>query len=426
VPRSDITCFDIPPFNPIDVITVEISQYTAFLLLLFFGGEPKIQIYFCTNLWAVIVIRLMSIDFNTMSAQTKGAILQALHQWYAAHQRDLPWRHIRDPYAIWISEVMLQQTQVKTMQSYYERFMEQYPTVGRLAEADIQTVLKSWEGLGYYSRARNLHRTAKIVATQMKGSFPRDWETMKSLPGIGDYIAAAVLSIAFNGPYAVVDGNVKRVLARLFMVDRPVNHSSGHKVFHTAAQRLLPRKATGDHNQAMMELGALVCTPRHPGCDQCPIRRYCLAATKNLTDRYPRRLKRASTPQHRMVAGVVVKNGRMLLTQRQPEGLLGGLWEFPNARLAADDDPARACTSMVHWATGLDVAVMDHLTSIRHAYTHFKIHMHVYSCRWQSGCVRLDGAHAFRWVHPDNLTDFPMHGAVQKILSHLEMFFGRP
>jgi A/G-specific adenine glycosylase len=367
----------------------------------------------------------MAIERAPIPARTVNAIQRALHQWYLDNRRDLPWRRTQDPFAIWVSEVMLQQTQVKTALPYYERFMEAFPTVQRLADATMQAVLKAWEGLGYYSRARNLHRAATIVASQMDGRLPRDWPTFKRLPGVGDYIAAAVLSIAFGRPYAVADGNVKRVLARLFLIDVPVNQAAGHKVFQTTARQLLSHNCPGDHNQAVMELGALVCTPRKPACDRCPLKRFCGAAAADRMDRYPLRVKTDPTPQHRLVCAVVVKNGRLLLTQRPSEGLLGGLWEFPNGPWKNGEKSTRACVDMVRSVVGLDAKPLDLLTSVRHAYSHFKIQMAAFHCRWQSGRVRLNGLWAFRWVPLEKLAEFPMHGAVQKIVPHLEKMMRR-
>lgn len=362
----------------------------------------------------------MVIDRISIPDRTAGAIQRTLHRWYLDNRRDLPWRRTQDPFAIWISEVMLQQTQVKTVLPYYERFMATFPTVQHLADAPLHAVLKAWEGLGYYSRARNLHRAAGIVASQMNGHLAPDWQTFKRLPGVGDYIAAAVLSIAFGRPFAVADGNVKRVLARLFLIDVPVNQAAGHKVFQTTARQLLSHKAPGDHNQAMMELGALVCTPRKPACDSCPLKRFCRAAGTNQMDLYPLRLKTDPVPEHRLVCAVVLKNSRLLLTQRPSEGLLGGLWEFPNGPWNDGEKPTCACANMVRSTVGFDVKLLGRLTSVRHAYSHFKIQMSVFHCRWQSGRVRLNGPCAFRWVTLEKLTEFPLHGAVQKIVPHLE------
>lgn len=367
----------------------------------------------------------MTIDQTPIPDRTVKAIQRTLHEWYRKHRRDLPWRRTRDPFAIWVSEVMLQQTQVKTVLPYYKRFMEMFPTVQHLADATLHAVLKAWEGLGYYSRARNLHRAAGIVVSQMDGCLARDWQTFKRLPGVGDYIAAAVLSIAFGRPHAVVDGNVKRVLARLFLIEVPVNQAAGHKMFQTAAQQLLPHKSPGDHNQAMMELGALVCSPRRPACDNCALTRFCRAAAGNLIDRYPLRLKANPTPKHRLVCAVVVKNGRLLLIQRPAEGLLGGLWEFPNGPWDSDEESRCACRNMVRSAVGLDVKPLGRLTGVHHAYSHFKIQMSVFYCRWQSGRVCLNGPRAFRWLPFEKLAEFPLHGAVQKIVPYLEELMRR-
>jgi A/G-specific adenine glycosylase len=362
----------------------------------------------------------MTIDPALIPVRTIKVLQRSLHSWYLNNRRDLPWRRTQDPFAIWVSEVMLQQTQVKTVLPYYERFMETFPTVRHLADATLHAVLKVWEGLGYYSRARNLHRAAAIVASQMDGRLPRDWTSFKRLPGVGDYIASAVLSIAFGGPYAVVDGNVKRVLARLFLMEVPVNQAAGHNVFRKMAGQLLPCSHPGDHNQAMMELGALVCSPRQPACDSCPLIRLCRAAAGNRVDRYPLRLKTAAIPEHRLVCAVVVKNGRLLLTQRPLDGLLGGLWEFPNGAWQSGEAVSRACANMVRSTVGVEVRLRDRLTGVRHAYSHFKIKMSVLHCRWQSGRVRLNGPRAFRWVAPENLAEFPLHGVVHKIVPHLE------
>jgi A/G-specific adenine glycosylase len=298
--------------------------------------------------------------------------------------------------------------------------MERFTTVQHLADATLQDVLKTWEGLGYYSRARNLHRAAGIVASQMGGRLPRDWKNIRALPGVGDYIASAVLSIAFGLPHAVADGNVKRVLARLFLIDLPINQAAGHKVFQATAQQLLSRSRPGDHNQAMMELGALVCSPRQPACDSCPLNRFCRAADGNRVDRYPLRLKKAATPERRLVCAVVVKKGRLLLTRRPPEGLLGGLWEFPNGRWKSGEPSLRACANMVRSTVGVEVRLQERLTVVRHAYSHFRIVMSIFHCRWQSGRVRLNGPQAFRWVPLEKLAQYPLHGAVRKIVPHLD------
>ncbi len=217
---------------------------------------------------------------------------QQLLSWYRKNARDLPWRRTEDPYRIWLSEVMLQQTQVKTVIPYYHEFLTRFPTVRELAIADLQKVLKMWEGLGYYSRARNLHKAANIIVDQHDEIFPTDLTKIKNLPGIGDYIAAAVGSIAFQHSVAVVDGNVKRVLARLLCMPEPVNNTKHKKIFRKKATTLLNPKEPGDHNEAMMELGALICRPGNPDCKRCPVQQFCQAFNTEQTAHFPKRKKK--------------------------------------------------------------------------------------------------------------------------------------
>ncbi len=350
-------------------------------------------------------------------------LTRQLSHWYRLHRRDLPWRRTRDAYRIWVSEVMLQQTQVRTVEPYYRRFVSRYPDVTRLAGADLQSVLKSWEGLGYYSRARNLHKAAGIVASRMAGRVPDTWEALRGLPGIGDYIAAAVLSIAFGRAHAVVDGNVKRVLARLFLVEAPVNKPSSHKAFHALADQLLDRRIPGEHNQAMMELGALVCTPRTPRCRECPVDRFCMALGGGKIHLYPRRNRRLPLPMRRFVAGVVVKSGRILLVRRPEEGLLGGLWEFPGGALSEAVDPVRACRQRLKEAVNLNVRVDRHIASISHSYTHFRLQLELFLCPWQSGRVRLKELAGFKWLPVSGIGELPLHGVMHKALRHLVPLF---
>lgn len=346
-------------------------------------------------------------------------IRKALNAWYRQHRRPLPWRETGDPYRIWLSEVMLQQTQVKTVIPYYERFIAAFPDPVRLAQAKPRTVLKLWEGLGYYRRAHHLMAAARRITREWEGRVPDERAAFRSLPGVGDYIANAVLSIAFHQPWAVVDGNVKRVLARLFLVDAPVNRPSAHPRYQAIADRLLDRDDPATHNQAVMELGALVCTPRQPACSACPLAFRCRARIEGGHERYPLRDRKAAVPEHAMVAGMIAKHGKLLIVRRPDKGLLGGLWEFPGDRRPTGENAAEFCRRMIREQTGLMVTVGQPLTRVCHAYTHFKITLEVLACRWESGRVRLDGPAAFRWVHRHELQAFPLPGAMQKVLAGL-------
>jgi A/G-specific adenine glycosylase len=349
-----------------------------------------------------------------------SSVRQKLLAWYGIHLRPLPWRATMDPYRIWVSEVMLQQTQVNTAIPFYQAFLQRFPDIGSLARADLQSVLKAWEGLGYYARARNLHRAAAIVADRHNGRVPDRWNELRELPGIGDYIAAAVLSMAYGRAYAVVDGNVKRVLARLRCIDQPVNRPSAHGVFQTHAAGLLDRRQPGRFNQALMELGALVCRPGQPLCRNCPIGHACCAFAGNRVEAFPRKEKRKPIPEQHIAVGVVMKKGRMLITRRRPQGLLGGLWEFPGGKIRPGEDPREACIREIKEETGLTVSIGRHLTHVKHAYTHFKIQAEIFLCHYAGGRVRLNGPVDHRWIAPYAMDRFPFPKANLKFIPLLK------
>ncbi len=349
-----------------------------------------------------------------------------LLDWFQVHQRPLPWRTTKDPYRIWVAEVMLQQTQVKKVLEYYDRFIAQFPDVVTLSQASLQQVLKAWEGLGYYARARNLHRAARIVMENYGGKIPTEFKEFKKLPGAGNYITAAVLSQAFQSPYAVVDGNVKRVLSRLFLVEHPVNSSAGARVFQEQMNELLDHGQPGAFNQAMMELGALVCRPDQPRCSECPVKMFCLAYQTGQQDRYPRSLPIRETPTYHIAVGVIFHDGRILITRRPLDGLLGGLWEFPGGRLKPGESPEQACRRTIKEKTNLEVSLDRFIARVHHAYTHFKITMDVYECHTQSGVISLDGPAEYRWISFDELSNFPLHAAVHRFMPQLKKLLKNP
>lgn len=342
-----------------------------------------------------------------------------LLEWYRGHARDLPWRRTKDPYRIWVSEVMLQQTQVDTAIPYYHRFLTTFPSQAALADAPQAAVLKHWEGLGYYARARNLHRAAGLVMREHAGQIPSEWEAFRALPGVGDYIAAAVLSIAFGRPYAVVDGNVKRVLARLLCIDLPANVQKNHVHFRRHADAFLDHSAPADFNQALMEIGALICRPGAPHCERCPLMGVCCAFRNRCVDTYPLRQKRPKVPQHQVAIAVIQRRGKVLLTQRPANGLLGGLWEFPNAVRTDDESPQSTCLRLAREQLGLEISVEDHITRVSHAYTHFKIQAQAYLCSAPHGRVRLVGPSTFRWIALDQIDAFALPKATHKLLPAL-------
>ncbi len=358
------------------------------------------------------------LNFN-LDKKMLPRLRRKLLQWYNLDQRDLPWRRTADPYRIWISEVMLQQTQVNTVIPYYNRFLKLFPNLKALANADLNNVLKAWEGLGYYARARNLKKAAAVVLDKHQGRVPESEEGFRGLPGVGDYICAAVLSIAFKKPLAVVDGNVKRVLARLLLIDKPVNDSKNHNTFSGAADLLLARQKPHLFNQAMMELGALICRPKNPDCTNCPLQKFCKAHNKKQTGNFPKRVKTAKVPTYHIAAGVVFKKGQFLITRRKPEGLLGGLWEFPGGKIQKGETPEAACIREIKEEISLEVKVTEKLTTVKHAYTHFKIIMDVFVCDYIKGRIRLDGPDAFNWINFKQIEDYPLPKATLKALPHL-------
>ncbi len=341
---------------------------------------------------------------------------EKIQAWYKLNHRKLPWRESHNPYHIWISEVMLQQTQVKTVIPYFLNFKKRFPALQDLEAADLENVLKLWEGLGYYARARNFHKAAGIVVKDMNGNIPDDFKSFIKLPGVGEYIGAAVQSIAFGRPLAVVDGNVKRVLARLHRVDAPVNAPGSHGRFKLLADLHLDEKDPGTFNQAMMELGALICSPKNPGCQVCPVSEFCQAFLSGSVHTFPFRRESKKIPTFHIAAGIVRKNGKLLITRRKLDGLLGGLWEFPGGKVQKKEDSASACIREIKEETGIIIEIDDCLTTIQHAYTHFKIKMDIFYCRHVSGRVCLNGPMDHKWIRLSEIDRFAFPKANLKFI----------
>lgn len=322
--------------------------------------------------------------------------------WYRTNGRRLPWRGHPDPYAVWVSEIMLQQTRVETVIPYFEKWMLSFPTVRDLAAATEQDVLRAWEGLGYYSRARNLHEAARIVVARHRGTLPRDREALLALPGIGRYTAGAIASIAFGMDEPVLDGNLRRVFARLFNVIVRADSAAGARRLWSLAAEHLPKGRAGDYNQALMDLGATVCLPKNPRCSICPLAGFCKARQLGVQEKRPVRVPKKVSPHHVHAAGVIVKRGRVLLARRPSAGLLGGMWEFPNGRV--DGDPARGLRPALKSGYRLTVRGAEALGQIRHAYTHFRVTVHAFRCE----LVSIPGNHQLKWARLRELDDLPM------------------
>ena len=341
-------------------------------------------------------------------------------KWYKRNSRDLPWRNTRNPYYIWISEVMLQQTQVDTVIPYYHRFLSRFPTVETLAEASLQDVLKTWENLGYYARARHLHAAAKEMLAQTGGKIPDNEKELLRLPGIGAYTAAAILSIAFGQRVPAVDGNVRRVLCRLFAIRDPLEDSRTLQHIHELATGLVPVKASSRFNQGIMDLGATICTPRNPSCGLCPVQKSCLAFDLSLQDALPVTRKRGPLPHRQMLAGVVYDGlGRLLIVRRPLRGLLGGLWKFPGGEKGTGKSLKNSLIQEVHKELGIGVRVGKKITAVKHAYTHFRITLHAFRCSLKKGEPKAIKCQGWQWIDPKNLTDVPFSNVDRKIMAFL-------
>jgi A/G-specific adenine glycosylase len=337
--------------------------------------------------------------------------------WYRTNRRDLPWRRDADPYRIWISEAMLQQTRVETAIPYYERWLARFPDVAALATATEQDVLKHWEGLGYYSRARNLHRTARELIADHDGRLPQTADGLRTLPGIGSYTAAAVASIAFGEPVPVLDGNVRRVMARILAIGTDPRSRPAEAAMLATLTPLLEQADPAEANQALMELGALVCLPRNPRCERCPVPPDCRARCELRTDELPVRKSRPPTPHHHVAVALIERRGRLLLIQRPTTGLLGGLWELPGGRITTPADAARDLPGLVKAKTGLDILVDAPLPLIDHAFSHFSVTLHPWRCEVRGGRLRTSQAdRPCRWATRRETAALPLPRAVAKVL----------
>jgi A/G-specific adenine glycosylase len=355
------------------------------------------------------------------------AIAQALLSWYARHARQLPWRvppaesalRRPDSYAVWVSEVMLQQTQVDTVIPYFQRWMVKFPDVASLAAASEQEVLSAWEGLGYYSRARNLHKAARQVASQHGGQLPAEVSALRALPGIGRYTAGAIASIAFGLDEPALDGNIRRVFARLYDLRQPARSPQGEKLLWEWVRQNLPAGKGGDYHQALMDLGATLCTPRSPTCLLCPLQSACEAYALGVQEQRPVELPRRVVPHVTVTAAVLVRAGLVLIARRPADGLLGGLWEFPGGKQQAGEDLPACLRRELQEELGVSVSVGEPLGVYRHAYTHFRVTLHAFLCNLDSGELQALAHSELRWTAPSDLPSFPMGKIDRQIAQRL-------
>lgn len=347
------------------------------------------------------------------------ALSSHLLPWYAAHARSLPWRAHPDPYAVWVSEIMLQQTRVETVIPYFERWMVRFPTLQALAEASQQEVLAAWEGLGYYSRARNLQRAAQVVMSEYDGQMPVDAHLLRKLPGVGRYTAAAIASIAFGRDEPALDGNIRRVLARAFDISQPAHSAAGERRLWELAAAHLPPGRAGDYNQALMELGATLCTPHAPDCPSCPLSRLCQAYALGVQEQRPVTTPRPAIPHYQVTAAVIHRDGLVLLARRPSHGLLGGLWEFPGGKQKEGEDLPACLRREIYEELGSSIEVGEPFGVYRHAFTHFRITLHAFRCRLVAGEPQPLEAAEVRWLPPNELIDYPMGKVDRQIATKL-------
>ena len=342
--------------------------------------------------------------------------------WYDQQAAELPWRATPiDPYRTWLSEIMLQQTQVDTVIPYFQRFISRYPDVYTLASAPLESVLKFWEGLGYYSRARNLHKTARIIAEEWDGRLPDNAAQLETLPGIGRYTAGAIASIAFGERAAVLDGNVIRVFSRLLDLTDDVTRSATKSVLWRQAEDWLPTKRVGDYNQALMELGRTVCKPRNPLCLHCPINEHCRAYANDTQESRPVKKKKPPTPHYDVAAGIIRNEaGHILIAQRPLDGLLGGLWEFPGGKQESGESLRDCLRRELQEELAIEVLVGDLFVVVKHAFTHFKITLHAFECRYLGGEPQKLGVQDWVWTTEDHLGDYSFGKADRQVIKALQ------
>lgn len=330
---------------------------------------------------------------------------RSLLAWFETHRRDLPWRATDDPYAILVSEVLLQQTRIAAGAEYYRRFLGRFPTVERLAAATEEEVLQVWEGLGYYRRARHLHETARRVVREHNGEIPRDPDVLEQLPGIGPYTAGAVASIAHEVPVPAVDGNVLRVLSRLYAIEEDISRSATRRRIRELAEKLVPETDPGTFNQALMELGSLVCVPQTPRCGVCPVAGSCRARAEDKAERLPIRRKRTEPPEVPAAFALLERGDAVLLVQRPPDALLGGLWALPGGEVGSDATPAEGLVDLLRNRHGLSIEAGAIAARHVHAFSHKRWRATAIRCRLPSD---TEGPPEGRWVSREELEDLPL------------------
>ena len=357
---------------------------------------------------------------DSINTSKNHQFTQAVLDWYAEHKRPMPWRETKDPYKIWISEIMLQQTRVDQAWPYFERFIGEFPTVFDLAEADQQRVMKAWEGLGYYSRARNLHAASKTIVTEYDGKLPQGYDEIIKLKGIGPYTAAAITSIAFGRPNAVVDGNVIRVITRFYGIEDDVRSAKTTKQVQQHVDELISNNQPAEFNQGLMEIGSTVCKPTNPDCTHCPISFDCIATKIAKTDVIPYKSPAKKKPHKHIGVGIIEReDGKVLIALRPEDVMLGGLWEFPGGKQEEGETIQQTVERELQEELGVEVTTYKEFMKLKHVYSHFSITMHAYLCRLISGKPSPKSSQEIKWVEISELEQYPFPKANKRLTEKL-------
>ena len=339
-------------------------------------------------------------------------ISTSILNWFDIVKRDLPFRKNKNPYNIWVSEIMLQQTKVETVIPYYNNWIKKFPDVMSVAKAEEDVLLKSWEGLGYYARCRNFHKAAKILCENFNSKIPQSWNAFIGLPGVGEYTAGAVLSIAFNKPFIVLDGNVKRVMARV--IGRRKLSKYNINLIKQTLKKWLDKNRPGDFNEALMELGACICTPKKPKCSGCPINTLCIAYKSGNPLNYPSYIRKKSIPNYTFVGGVIRDKDKVLI-QKRNEKMLSGLWEIPNKKINSVKTSKNELENYIIKHYQLSIKIKKKLGVIKHSYSHFNMNLVLFDCIKYSGITKSQKT--YKWIKKSEIKDYPFHKVNHKIFS---------
>ena len=342
---------------------------------------------------------------------------QKVISWYIKNKRPLPFRASKDPYKIWLSEIMLQQTQVKTVLPYYERWIKKFPTLKTVSLSKLDSLLKIWEGLGYYRRCINFYNASKIVIDNYNGKIPDKKKDFLNLPGVGEYTASAVLSIAFSKPFPVLDGNVKRVMSRIMGIKNLSNYNL--RKINKSLEQSICKSKPGDFNQGLMEIGALICRPINPKCDECPLNENCYALGTGHPDNFPVKNVRKSRPQYDVVVAIIWRDSKFYIQKREIDKMLGGLWEFPGGIVKKGEDPKITLKHKVFKKCGIDLNIHKKVGIVYHAFSHFTIRLSGYFCSEKNTPIKESATR--KWIYKKNIKDYTFPKANHKLFSQIEI-----